>query len=79
MLRGVSRVLAACGGVKVKEKLGTAHQRFRAVAHFVPPGSEATRRVSMCKAWVTRAAAAAQWSLGMYKRPPECLMSRREG
>eukprot|EP00966_Prymnesium_polylepis_P235516 5447209-Prymnesium_polylepis.1 len=33
----------------------------------------------MCKAWVTRAAAAAQRSLGTYKRPPECLMSSRVG
>eukprot|EP00966_Prymnesium_polylepis_P042503 987503-Prymnesium_polylepis.1 len=32
----------ACGGVNVK-KLGAAHQSFRVVAHFVPPGSEATR------------------------------------
>eukprot|EP00966_Prymnesium_polylepis_P157113 3630611-Prymnesium_polylepis.1 len=29
----------------------------------------------MCKAWVTRAADAAQRSLGTYERPPECLMS----
>ena len=41
--------------------------------------SEATRTVNMCKAWVTRAAAAAQRSLGTYKIPPECLMHRREG
>eukprot|EP00966_Prymnesium_polylepis_P250527 5793296-Prymnesium_polylepis.2 len=54
--------------------LGAAQQLFRAVAHFVRPGSEATRAVNMCKAWVTRAAAAAQRSLGTYKRPPECLM-----
>eukprot|EP00966_Prymnesium_polylepis_P052664 1219446-Prymnesium_polylepis.1 len=39
----------------------------------------ATRAVNMCRPWVTRAAAAAQRSLGMYKRPPECLIHRREG
>eukprot|EP00966_Prymnesium_polylepis_P158454 3662935-Prymnesium_polylepis.1 len=68
----------ACKGVTVK-KLGAAHQLFRAVAHSLPPGSEATRAVNMCKVWVTSAAAAAQRSLGTYKRPPECLMSGREG
>eukprot|EP00966_Prymnesium_polylepis_P242275 5603161-Prymnesium_polylepis.1 len=31
----------ASGGVNVKY-LGAAHQMFRAVAHFVPSGSEAT-------------------------------------
>eukprot|EP00966_Prymnesium_polylepis_P022782 524131-Prymnesium_polylepis.1 len=46
-----------CGGVHVK-RLGA----FCAVAHFVPPGStEAIRAVNMCKAWVTRAAAAVRY------------------
>eukprot|EP00966_Prymnesium_polylepis_P106022 2455264-Prymnesium_polylepis.1 len=68
-LRGLRGV---CGGVNVKT-VGCC-KRFRAVAHILPPGSEATRAVNMCRAWVTRAAAVAQRSLGTYKRPPECLV-----
>ena len=43
-----------CGGVNVK-KVGCC-------THILPPGSEATCAVNMCKAWVTFAAAAAQRS-----------------
>eukprot|EP00966_Prymnesium_polylepis_P075908 1760321-Prymnesium_polylepis.1 len=40
------------------------------------PWTTRTRAVNMCKAWVTRAAAAAHRGpyTGTYKRPPECLM-----
>ena len=34
-------------GLRVCEREKT-HKLFRAVAHFVPPGSEATRAVNMC-------------------------------
>eukprot|EP00966_Prymnesium_polylepis_P326421 7382339-Prymnesium_polylepis.1 len=38
-----------------RPRLGAAHQLFRAlraVARILPRGSEATRAVNMCKAWV---------------------------
>eukprot|EP00966_Prymnesium_polylepis_P299568 6922708-Prymnesium_polylepis.1 len=49
-LRGYAREKAA----------GAAHHLFRAMAHILPPGSEATRAVKMCKAWVKRATDATQ-------------------
>eukprot|EP00966_Prymnesium_polylepis_P279943 6467875-Prymnesium_polylepis.1 len=39
----------------------------------------ATRAVNMYKAWATRAARSAQGFLDTCKRPPECLISRRDG